>query len=513
MRTSTLCIQALSLSSLASAFYIWKPCVDGSCAHKATAAQARDNLDAREKIVTLDLVQRAHNSPRASKGRKRPTSPRVGFEKRDSNQYEIMEATTPSYSYTEGIDQDGTDLSYFVAVEVGSKKTSMYMLVDTGAGSTWLMGSTCTTDACELHNTFSASESDTFSEKSDGFNISYGSGSVTGSSVEDTLDVGGISIEMVFGLANYTSSDFESFPFDGILGLSLNAGSTDSFTEKLGESSAISNKIFSVFLARANSGTNNGELTLGGINRERYTGDIAYTSIASKTSGDWSIPLDGVSLDGGDLGVSGRIGYIDTGTSYVFGPPDDVKKLHAMIDGAESSDGSQWTVPCDTDRDLAFGFGGKSWSLDKSDWISEEHDGKCYSYIMGVEVVKGGWLLGDAFIKNVYSVFDITNRRIGFAKAKQTTSTSGSTSTSPTSGSSTVTPTASATGNSGSKNGYSASASSSSVSTATAEAQQSEATAATGTAVVSESAASGGLLPHNRLFALAMCLALAVLGM
>ncbi|KAL5625125.1 hypothetical protein BROUX41_005185 [Berkeleyomyces rouxiae] len=494
-----LLIQALCLSP-ASAFYIWKPCVeDGSCTHPAHAAVVKDKVEARENIVTLDLVRRAH--PRATKGHKRPSSPRVGgFGKRDSNTYEVLEANDPSYAYSVGIDQDGSDLSYFISVGVGSEETPMYMLVDTGAGSTWLMSADCSTDACKLHNTFSASESKTFVEEDQNFRISYGSGSVNGSTVTDSLNVAGLKVGMTFGLANCTSDDFESFPFDGILGLSLNAGSTDSFTKKLTEASEIRNKIFSVFLARASSNVNNGELTLGGINSARYTGDITYTSLASKTNGDWSIPLDGVSFDGSDAGISGRTGYIDTGTSYIFGPPDDVEKLHSMIDGAKTSDNSRWSVPCDTDKTLEFTFGGKSWALQTEDWISVASDGNCYSYIMGIEVVKGGWLMGDAFIKNVYSVFDITNRRIGFAEAKQSTPTSTTASASATSTARGSTTTASKKG------------SSSAVETsATAEAQQSESTAAADTAAVAQTAGAV-LLPLN-VFALILPLAVAVLSL
>jgi hypothetical protein len=41
---------------------------------------------------------------------------------------------------------------------------------------------------------------------------------------------------------------------------------------------------------------------------------------------------------------------------------------------------------------------------------------RCISNIYGHEVVQDAWLLGDLFLKNVYTVFDAEEKRIGFAE-------------------------------------------------------------------------------------------------
>ncbi|RFU80725.1 aspartic-type endopeptidase [Trichoderma arundinaceum] len=342
------------------------------------------------------------------------TNQDASIAKRD-NQFHIMQAADPDEPNTVGLDQDGTDYSYFVQAELGSKKTKLYMLVDTGAGSSWVMGSSCTTQACSLHDSFGPGDSDTLKTSSKDFSIAYGSGSVSGSLVNDTISVAGMSLTYQFGLASKTSSDFVHFAFDGILGMSMNSGANENFLSALNGAGLLDKNIFSVALSRASDGYNNGEITFGSTNPSRYNGDITYTSIDAGT--DWSIPLDDMSYNGKKGGVGGINAYIDTGTSYMFGPSKNVKALHAVISGAQSSDGITWTVPCDTTTPLVVTFSGVDFPISPKDWISpKDSSGKCTSNVYGYEVVSGSWLFGDTFLKNVYAVFDKDEKRIGFAK-------------------------------------------------------------------------------------------------
>ncbi|KAL6695558.1 aspartic peptidase domain-containing protein [Trichoderma pleuroticola] len=334
--------------------------------------------------------------------------------KRD-NQFHIMEAVDPNNPKTAGLDQDGTDYSYFVEALLGSEKTKLYMLLDTGAGSSWVMGTDCTSQACSLHDSFGPDDSSTLKSSSKDFSIAYGSGSVSGSLFTDTIEVAGMSLSYQFGLATNTSSDFVHFAFDGILGMSMNSGANENFLSALEGAGMLSQSIFSVALARASDGYNDGEVTFGATNPSRYTGAITYTPIP--TGSDWSIPLDDMSYNGKKGGAGGINAYIDTGTSYMFGPAKNVKALHAVIDGAQSSDGVTWTVPCGTTTPLVVTFSGVDFAISSKDWVSpKDSTGKCTSNVYGYEVVSGSWLFGDTFLKNVYAVFDKDQKRIGFAK-------------------------------------------------------------------------------------------------
>lgn len=346
--------------------------------------------------------------------RRAKTAGEASTTKRNGNTYPVVEAKPPTASMATGISQDGTDYSYFVKARVGSKGKELYLLLDTGAGSSWVMGSTCTDQPCTMHNTFGPGDSNTYTDNQKPFSISYGTGKVEGNLVTDTISVAGISVKYSFGLASKASDDFTRFAFDGILGMSMSLGSGDNFLKRLADDKKLDKNLFGVALNRASDGTS-GEIRIGATNPDKYTGPIGYTPLGTK-DGDWSIPIDDMTYDGKKAGCGGVLAYLDTGTSFIFGPADLVKKLHAVIPGSASVDKFSYRVPCDSNKVLTFTFSGVEYKLSPKDWIAPKDDsGQCTSNIYAREVVAGAWLLGDAFLKNVYTIFDKDQQRIGLA--------------------------------------------------------------------------------------------------
>ncbi|KAK6825199.1 aspartic-type endopeptidase (CtsD) [Apiospora arundinis] len=333
------------------------------------------------------------------------------------NNYHIVKANPPEKSNSAGVDQDGTDYSYFVEAKFGSDESLMYMLLDTGASSSWVMGSDCTSDACKIHNTFKSDGSSTLKDSGKSFSVEYGSGSVSGSLVTDTVKIAGMTVTMDFGLAKTTSQQFTSFPFDGILGLSIGNGGPQNFLVALKGAKVVDTNVFAVSLSRNADGLNDGEIAFGAPNPDKFTGDITYTPIDPKNKGSWAINFDDVSVSGKPVGIKDKLAYIDTGTTFAFAPPADAKIMYGAIPGASSADdGVTWTMPCDTKSELSFSFGGKSFKISPKDFLSAPDDkNRCTGFIYGMEVVRGAWLLGGTLLKNVYTVFDMDQARIGFA--------------------------------------------------------------------------------------------------
>lgn len=293
------------------------------------------------------------------------------------------------------------------------------MLLDTGAANTWLMGSDCASDACKIHDVFDPSFSETWRTEKKGFSIQYGTGDLTGIVGQDTVSFAGFTLDLPFGLANYTHNDFKHFAFDGILGLAMSSSVTGTFMQTVKASKLLDSLMFSVSLNRDSDGVNDGQVTFGGVDKAKFTGDISYTDVppAERDAGEWAIPLGGVGFDGKSAGVANRLAYIDTGTSFVFAPPDDLAAVFRLIPGTSSYKNGpyvEYRVPCDTKLPITVTFSGVDYEISAADWVVGQND-HCVSRLYGYEIKAGTWLLGDAFLKNVYSVFDADKMRIGFA--------------------------------------------------------------------------------------------------
>ncbi|KAI0472441.1 aspartic peptidase domain-containing protein [Xylaria cf. heliscus] len=400
-------------------------------------ARSQDVDASSRGFITFKLVKKATTSdkfrvtitPRAPRSAGQGTGETFALDGRAPG-YKVVKAGASTFKNSAGIDQDGTDYSYFAEVQLGSEGKQLYMLLDTGASTTWVMGSTCVSKSCLMHNTFGPGDSKTFNDTGKTYSVEYGTGSVQGHVVQDSLSLAGLSVTLPFGVANTTSDQFTQFPFDGILGL---ATSSDTWLSAVKAANLIESNMFGISLSRNSDGTNDGEIVFGALNPAKYTGDITYSTVKSNSA--WTIPMDDITISGKSASITGRSAYIDTGTSFVFGPPDDVKAMYNLIPGSSTKDGSSYSVPCDTDSQVAFTFSGQSWNVSSKDFLSAPNsDGTCTGNIYGMEYVPGGWLLGDVFLKNVYSVFDVDHGQIGFAAkaVPATTTPSTTTTTSPT---------------------------------------------------------------------------------
>ena len=248
----------------------------------------------------------------------------------------------------------------------------------------------------------------------------YGTGQVSGFLGTDTAHIASYHISLTFGLAYNVSSEFTSYPMDGILGLgrpntasgSINAPSV---MEALVSQGAIKNKLFGVhFWRSADGGNNDGEISFGSVNSAKFTGDLNYINTITNQLGFWEIPISDIGVQGKSLGLGGRTAIIDTGTSFILMPPGDAAKLHSQIPGSASS-GEQFTVPCSSTATLQISFGGKAYTILARDYIGSQSSGDmCMSMIIGRQTFGANqWLMGVVFLKNVYTVFDADASRIG----------------------------------------------------------------------------------------------------
>ncbi|KAL8711551.1 MAG: hypothetical protein Q9220_003961 [cf. Caloplaca sp. 1 TL-2023] len=241
--------------------------------------------------------------------------PKSGSTVRRDNRYDIISASPPTQSNSASIHTDGTDFSYFTSVEFGSTGKTMYMLVDTGAANTWVMGADCTSSVCAQHNTFGPADSTSLVLSQDPFNLTYGTGSVSGWTANDTVKVAGFSIPLSFGLASTTSDDFSDYPMDGILGLGLPASKSigsPTVMDMIQDVNILPSNLFGVNLQRSSDGSTDGELSFGTPDTTKYRGELSYTNTVADAS-MWEIPMNEVRVGGQPCNIAGNTAIIDTG--------------------------------------------------------------------------------------------------------------------------------------------------------------------------------------------------------
>ncbi|KAK3903855.1 acid protease [Staphylotrichum tortipilum] len=373
-----------------------------------------------DKLTRTDAVAAAALRVARKFGGLQPSPTSSDLDKR-KNAYSVSEPNAPTTSNSAGIYQFGPDYSYFIKAQVGSAQQSFYMLLDTGAANTWLMGSDCPSEACLMHNTFDPSTSKSWKSDKHEFSILYGTGHLTGYVGQDTASFAGLTLDLSFGLANYTHNDFRHFAFDGILGLATGTSSTGVFLQKLRDAKLVDSLIFSISLNRDSDGVNDGQVTFGAVDKSKFTGDISYTDVPpdQKAKGVWAIPMGGLSINGKSAGITPQLAYIDTGTSFIFAPPKDLEAVFKLVPGSTAYDSGggyvTYQVPCDTKTPIEVAFSGVTYQIPAQDWVARNNETSCVSRVYGYAVNNNTWLLGDTFLKNVYSVFDADKLRIGFA--------------------------------------------------------------------------------------------------
>lgn len=326
------------------------------------------------------------------------------------------------------IDEDGQDYSYFSTVKFGSKGRPMYMLIDTGSANTWVMGTECNSSSCEVHNLFGPPDSTTLNVTKDPWTLTYGTGTVEGVVASDTVAFANYSIELGFGLATTASDDFDSYPMDGLLGLgrpSSNILGTPTIMEVLSARNELASNIVGIHLQRNSDGAKDGQITFGDVDHSKFSGDISYTK-ALANDGNWEIAVADCAVNGVSTNLTGRTATIDTGTSYILMPPTDAAALMSLIPGSVAS-GEYYNIPCSATEELQFTLSGVTYSVGPKDYLGKATGNTCISNVVAHQAFgPDQWILGDVFLKNVYTVFDYDKQRIGFGNKNSVSAASSS---------------------------------------------------------------------------------------
>jgi len=319
---------------------------------------------------------------------------------------------------------DYLDAQYYGPVSIGTPAQDFQVVFDTGSSNLWVPSKKCafTNIACKTHNKYDSSKSSSYVANGTNFAIQYGSGSLSGIVSQDSVTLGSTTVpNVLFAEAKKEPGiAFVAAKFDGILGFGypqIAVNGMPPFFQMAVESGAIKKAEFAFYLASAASG-HQSELTLGGSDSSKYSGEFSYVPVTRK--GYWQFAADSISVDGSTLFTS-VAAIADTGTSLLAGPKDQVTAIAAKIPGLKKNVAGQYIADCDQVKNfpkLSFEISGKQYELEGSDYVLNVQ-GECLLGMQGIDVPAGPlWILGDVFLRKYYTVFDYANNQLGFATAK-----------------------------------------------------------------------------------------------
>lgn len=205
--------------------------------------------------------------------------------------------------------------------------------------------------------------------------------------------------------------------FDGILGLAfpiLSVNNVPTPFQNAVEQGLVDTAEFSFYLS--NCRVDEGELLMGGTNPEHYSGKITWVPLLAATY--WQIYLDDLQVSGTSfVGQSEHKAIVDSGTSILTGPADEVANIAKVI-GAKEFINGEYLVACDYSLpNFDFVIDGYTYSLGPEDYLIPDGD-ICLLGIMALDIPAPTgplWILGDVFMRKYYTVFDTANKRVGFA--------------------------------------------------------------------------------------------------
>jgi len=358
---------------------------------------------------------------------------------------------------------------YVGTLGVGTPRQVMTVVFDTGSADCWLPAEECA--SCGHHKKFNRETSSSYravyasdgvggdSKQQQEFRIQYGSGSVEGKVMIETLTLGALQLPQ-YKVAEATREDsvIANFDMDGLVGLafpSLSMLNQDSepVCSLLHKEHPHLEDGFSMYMVRNSLDERQSHLTFGGFDLD-LVGPKAlfyYSPMmrVSRPGGDKVFGFYTVMIHGVEVGKTNVYKGVDAfyGHGENRGDPQSgiqcgvcslEDKCHAIVDSGTSGFGipsayfSKILGPiiegkvCDLNllvclRTSADKFPvlmitiapGIKLPILPTDYVMCDETDNCYLRLQPAD--SNSWVLGDAFIGAYYTYFDVGNHRMGFA--------------------------------------------------------------------------------------------------
>lgn len=237
-----------------------------------------------------------------------------------------------------------------------------------------------------------------------------------------------------------TQEPFESFAFDGVLGLGLGALAVDpefSFFGEMAKTGQLPEPRFGLFHSLQDAVPS--EISFGGHDERRVSGALRWAAVAKPELGYWQIHIKSIEIGGQRMpfcGTGDCLGIVDSGTSLLGVPSKDIRATHWSLARKVSNDPAELDCRNVEGPEIVFDLGDFNISLGPEDYSrpaatrvqpkggNGQHQVVCRASLLPLDMGSepGGnpntWILGEPLLRKYYTAFDWKRQEIGFAIAK-----------------------------------------------------------------------------------------------
>ncbi|RKO85923.1 aspartic peptidase domain-containing protein [Blyttiomyces helicus] len=363
--------------------------------------------------VTIPIARRPNDASPAAKARANLPIARARFSKAKS-----IGAAKRGLPLT-----DVGDQFYYTTVSIGNGQ-SFKVDLDTGSSDLWVPGPKCTDSdgSCTAGGGSIKLTDKSIHSAGVTFSDSYGSGDASGNVYYGPYTLAGATVTKGYFGVTTSEAGFD-FAAQGLLGLSFPFGTNipGGVTSSVGEVPilALGLKSFGFYLSNSAQG-DKGTFTTNGYDASHVKGPFSYETIITDP-GYWQFDVSkgfynvGGKKGGLSDGGSTIHAIADTGTTLLILPTNVANNIYTLI-GA-NSDGSIDCGVAKTGPSIEFTFSKNTYAVPADQYVLDNGDGTCMSGVTGGAENDGVSIFGDIFLRTWYSFYDISNKRIGFAKA------------------------------------------------------------------------------------------------
>ncbi|KAF8953251.1 family A1 protease, partial [Flammula alnicola] len=325
-------------------------------------------------------------------------------------------------------------VTYTLPVGVGQPAAQFTLLIDTGTWNSWVGADKKYKQTSTSHSTRKQ------------VNVTYGSGSFSGTEFQDQVSLGGELVikNQSIGVAS-KATGFQGV--DGILGIGpvdLTEGTVSgtpnvpTVTNNLFTQKTIPTQSIGIsFNPTTESGTMNGEMTFGNTDSSRFTGSITYVPITKTSPASMYWGIDQTLSYGQGSQLLQSSGIVDTGTTLLLIATDAFQAYQQATGATMDQTTGLLTVTEDqlaSMESLFFQIGSTTFEFTANAQIWPRalnstlggEAGKIYLIVSDLGSNSGqglDFINGFAFLQRFYSVYDTTNSRVGIANTQFTDAT------------------------------------------------------------------------------------------